>query len=60
MSIVMAEATKHWAGAAEVGAGAGDHPGQDGGRGASGQFDLPPSEIERWVKDGERRMENAR
>jgi transposase-like protein len=26
---------------------------------ASRQFDIPPSEIESWVEDGERGMENA-
>jgi len=26
---------------------------------ASRQFDLPPSEIESWVEDGKRGMENA-
>ena len=46
-------------GPAEVGAGAGHHPGQDDLAGASRQFDLTPSEIESWVEDGKRGMENA-
>jgi transposase-like protein len=45
-------------GAAEVGAGAGDHPGETIAE-ASRQFDLTPSEIESWVEDGKRGMENA-
>ncbi|WP_211266664.1 hypothetical protein [Halotalea alkalilenta] len=43
----------------EVGAGAGDHPGQDHCVGGESQFDLPPSEIKSWVDDGKRGMENA-
>lgn len=44
-------------GAAEVGAGSGNHPGQDAE--ASRQFDRPPSDIEAWIEDGKRGMENA-
>jgi hypothetical protein len=39
--------------------GDGHDPGQDLGSQASRSFDLPPSEIEQWVEEGKRGMENA-
>lgn len=46
-------------GAAQGGAGPGDHPGQNDGGETSRSFDLPPSEIEEWIDEGKRGMENA-
>jgi hypothetical protein len=39
--------------------GDGHHPGQPSVSEASRSFDLPSSEIEQWVEEGKRGMENA-
>lgn len=46
-------------GAAQDSAGDGDHPRQDDRRGGGRSFDLSPSEIEGWVDDAKRGMENS-
>ena len=60
MGIVMAEATRHWTARWRPELVLEIIRGKAAVVEASGQFDLPPSEIERWVRDGERRMGNAR
>jgi hypothetical protein len=46
-------------GPAQERAGAGDHSGKTTVAEASRAHDLPPSELEKWIEDGKRGMENA-
>ena len=43
----------------QVHAGAGHYSGQDTVAKASRAYDLPPSEVEKWIDAGKRGMENA-
>lgn len=59
MSIVMEEEIKRWTARRKSALVMEIIQGKTTVSEASRQFDLPPSEIESWVEDGKRGMENA-
>ena len=59
MSIVMEEEIKRWTARRKSALVLEIIQGKTTVSEASRQFDLPPSEIESWVEDGKRGMENA-
>jgi transposase-like protein len=59
MSIVMEEEIKRWTASRKSALVLEIIQGKTSESEASRQFDLPPSEIESWVEDGKRGMENA-
>lgn len=59
MSIVMDEEIKRWTARRKSALVLEIIQGKTSVSEASRQFDLPPSEIESWVEDGRRGMENA-
>ena len=58
MSTKMEDDIKRWTAKRKC-AGTGHHQGKTTVAEASRQYDLSPSEVEQWVDDGKRGMENA-